>query len=115
MNRQSDDPPGWDGEQPEDRDDVTAAAQDCAAGLADVVTSVVRRVGPETTEHLLRAAREVGLALRTVIEGLAEIATDLDSRRVPDQLQSIQIRGTPARPRPGDAADPEAPAGAPGG
>jgi len=88
--------------------------QECAAAVTSVLASIFSRVGPETTGHLLAAGKELGLAMRSIIEGLAEAVTDLDSRRSAQQVQSIPVRGAPRSASPQatapHAASPQAPA-----
>ncbi len=45
---------------------------ECALDLVTAVSTGVQRAGPETALHLWRAGRELTLAVRSLLEGVAE-------------------------------------------
>ena len=70
-------------------------APECYACPIGTVSMAIQRSTPETTEHLVRAGRELVLALRGVLDGLTDFLTVMEERtrgaRGPS-IESIPIR-----------------------
>jgi len=75
-------------------------APECYACPIGTVSMAAQRAAPETSEHLLRAGREILLAVRGLIDGLGEFLTTMEERSTAARgdrrtIQSIPIRRDP--------------------
>jgi hypothetical protein len=52
----------------------------------------VQGLRPEATEHLLRAGREIVLALRSLVDGLSEMLGSMEQRAGATRIETIPIR-----------------------
>lgn len=75
-------------------------APECYACPIGTVSMAFQRTAPDTTEHLLRAGREVLLALRGVVDGLNEFLTTVEQRNRSASEASPGIQSIPIRRRP---------------
>jgi len=57
----------------------TGSQQQTAAKTAEALVAALREAGPEATEHLLNAARELLAAAKAVIEASERIVADRQS------------------------------------
>ncbi len=71
-------------------------APECYACPIGTISMALQKSAPETTEHLTRAGRELLLAMRGVIDGLAEFLTVIEERKGAAErqapIESIPIR-----------------------
>ena len=63
----------------DDRTDADDAAQPTAGKTAEAMVAALKEAGPEATEHLLNAARELLAAAKAVIEASERIVAERQS------------------------------------
>lgn len=75
--------------------DEPTYAPECYACPIGTVSMAVQRAAPDTTEHIVRAGREMVLALRGLLDGLGEFLTVMEERSRSargSSIESIPIR-----------------------
>jgi len=74
----------------EQRKDEQTQAPECYACPIGTAFAAAQRSSPEATEHLIRAGRELVLAMRSMLDVATSFLEDMEARRGPSQDATIQ-------------------------
>jgi hypothetical protein len=78
-------------------DEEQRYAPECYACPIGTVSMAMQRSAPDATQHLLRAGREMVLAVRDLLDGVAEVLNTIDERSEAARGRSTRVESIPIR------------------